>query len=164
MKNLCVFLDGTLNNPEGRKPSTNVYKLFLLTSDVNDNGLQQIKFYTSGVGTYSSLDKPWTVVIGKGVQVNVRLAYQFVGANFSDGDRILIFGFSRGAFSARHLAGMIAKIGILKGQQLIHTRAAYDYYRYLTSGRTPPVPQFNIRPYPVHFLGLWDTVSTTRFL
>lgn len=161
MKNIAVFLDGTQNRSEGTN-LTNIAKLFMLASTVTPEGEPQLKFYSPGVGVYRALDKVWTVLTGVGVQISLRQAYQFVCANFDPGCRVFIFGFSRGAFSARHLAGMIARIGILRGPDIAYARDAYEYYRSTITGRNPSRRFPSTEPHPVHFLGLWDTVAATR--
>jgi uncharacterized protein (DUF2235 family) len=159
MKNIAVFLDGTQNRCEGACV-TNVAKLFMHASAQTSEGISQVKFYSPGVGVYRALDK-WTVLSGVGVQVNLRLAYQFVCANYEPDCRIYIFGFSRGAYSARHLAGLIAKFGILRHGDIAKSREIYESYRYSATGRDPDELVFG-DPHPIQFLGLWDAVAATR--
>lgn len=161
MRNLLVFLDGTRNRSEGTR-LTNVAKLFMLAPSSSPDGNPQIKFYSPGVGVYRALDKVWTVLTGVGVQISLRLAYQFIAANFEPGSRIFIFGFSPGAFSARHLAGLIARVGILDSGDLGLTRDAWDRYRYDITDRRPLPTLPTTQPSAVQFLGLWDTVASTR--
>ena len=81
--------------------------------------------YYSGVGVAGiSLQNGLDGVTGRGVFRTVRSAYTFVRANYRDGDRIFVFGFSRGAYAARHLAGMIARIGAQA-----HPEIGYEEYR-----------------------------------
>lgn len=68
-------------------------------------------------------------VFGKGLDENVRLSYEWLVENYNDGDEIFIFGFSRGAYTARSLAGLIAKLGILKPGSPIGITQLYDRYR-----------------------------------
>lgn len=160
MKNIAVFLDGTQNRCEGDRLS-NVAKLFMLAETRTKQGDSQIKYYAPGVGVYRAVDKVWTVLSGVGVQVNLRLAYQFVCANYEPESRIFIFGFSRGAFSARHLAGLIARVGILEGTDIAMSREVYEWYRYTITGRDR-ARRFVGTPHPVQFLGMWDTVAAHR--
>lgn len=160
MRNIAVFLDGTLNRSEGPCP-TNVAKLFMWASSSTSKGDPQIKFYLPGVGVSQRLDKP-SGLAGVGFQAKVALAYQFIGANFEPDSRIFVFGFSRGAYSARHLAGLIARVGILRKPDLGLAREAYDWYTYTVTSRSPRRPRPNAYPHTVEFLGLWDTVAAAR--
>jgi len=69
------------------------------------------------------------VVFGKGLDENIRLAYEWLIENYNDGDEIFIFGFSRGAYTARSLAGLIAKLGILKPGSPIGVAQLYERYK-----------------------------------
>lgn len=108
-KNIFVCLDGTWNNSVSSDiPSTNVYALFLSVAREN-----QVKSYYPGVGSHTGrLGNVLYGATGKGVFQAARLAWQQIAANFTDGDRVFIFGFSRGAFAARHLASMIVRHGL----------------------------------------------------
>ena len=68
-------------------------------------------------------------VFGKGLDDNIRLAYEWLIENYNDGDEIFIFGFSRGAYTARSLAGLIAKLGILKPGSPIGVAQLYERYK-----------------------------------
>jgi uncharacterized protein (DUF2235 family) len=68
-------------------------------------------------------------VFGKGLDENIRLAYEWLVENYNDGDEIYIFGFSRGAYTARSLAGLIAKLGVLKPGSPIGIAQLYDRYK-----------------------------------
>jgi uncharacterized protein (DUF2235 family) len=102
------------------------------------------------------------------VDDNIRAAYMFLSQNFVPQDQIYLFGFSRGAFTARSLAGFIGKCGLLKRNHLGLIRQAWAYYREHTAGRSPQ--DFDLRhrngaPEPINqaprirFVGVWDTVG-----
>jgi uncharacterized protein (DUF2235 family) len=112
-KNIVVCLDGTWNNSVSTDtPSTNVYMLFQSVAREN-----QLKSYYPGVGAHTGrLGNLLFGATGKGVFQATRLAWQQVAANYEDGDKVFIFGFSRGAYAARHLASMIVRHG-LRGWQ-----------------------------------------------
>ena len=88
-------------------PHTNVYKLFSIL-----RGTNQVRGYFPGVGTHVMLDKLPMITSGKGVRARLLWSYQYVIANYEPDDRIFIFGFSRGAYTARHLAGLITRAGL----------------------------------------------------
>ena len=115
IRRLALCLDGTWNN---RDDSTNVLHHFGLATECRDHPLDtdtvtQLKFYLEGVGT-GPLDKITGGGFGFGLETNVRAAYNWLVQNFEDAtplkqaDEIYIFGFSRGAFTARSLVGFIA--------------------------------------------------------
>jgi uncharacterized protein (DUF2235 family) len=121
IRRLAVCLDGTWNN---RDDSTNVLHHFALTSEcrnrrVGDDKITQLKFYLEGVGT-GPLDSITGGGFGFGLETNVRAAYNWLIQNYQDetaftpADEIYIFGFSRGAFTARSLVGFISTCGLLR--------------------------------------------------
>ena len=121
IRRLALCLDGTWNN---RDDSTNVLHHFGLATECRDHPLgtdtvTQLKFYLEGVGT-GPLDKLTGGGFGFGLETNVRAAYNWLVQNFEDAnplkpaDEIYIFGFSRGAFTARSLVGFISTCGLLR--------------------------------------------------
>ena len=116
-RNLVVCLDGTSNEPE--TDVTNVARLFDMA--VKDDS--QLVYYDPGVGTMGargattpvgrSLTRAAGLVIGFGVRDNIAEAYSWLMANYRAGDRIYLFGFSRGAYTALALAGMLRTVGLL---------------------------------------------------
>ncbi|MFN8638042.1 MAG: DUF2235 domain-containing protein [Dehalococcoidia bacterium] len=117
-RNLVLCLDGTSNEPE--TGMTNVARLFEIA--VKDD--QQRVFYHPGVGTMGArsattqtgkaLTRLAGLAIGYGVQDNIEEAYRFLVREYVAGDRIYIFGFSRGAYTARALAGLLRTVGLLR--------------------------------------------------
>lgn len=78
------------------------------------DGIPQIIYYHSGVGTGSTfLDAITGGLMGTGISENIREVYSFIAANYTPGDEIVLIGFSRGAFTARSVAGIISDIGLL---------------------------------------------------
>ncbi len=146
-KNIVVFLDGTWNNSVSTDaPPTNVYKLFQMVACKNN-----MKIYFPGVGAHTGLlGNILYGATGKGVFQAARWAWQQIAANYVDGDKIFIFGFSRGAFAARHLASMIVRYG-LKGW---NGNIEQTFRQWLASVYTPckKVQQ------KVHMLGMFDCV------
>lgn len=104
-KRLAVFLDGTWNAVDD---NTNVWRMKALCAPKSIDGKTQLVYYEIGVnGSLGGL-------FGKGLDENIRLAYEWLVENYTDGDEIFIFGFSRGAYTARSLAGLVTRLGILK--------------------------------------------------
>jgi uncharacterized protein (DUF2235 family) len=166
MKRLVICCDGTWNNADSRSPETNVA---LLARSVHatqaTGGVMQVVLYLRGVGT-SGLQTEVLIegATGLGIDENIRSAYMFIAQNYLPGDEIFLFGFSRGAYTARSLAGFIGACGILKRQRLGDLAKAWHYYR---KGPLPHSPQDFVRlnqsdshtGATIKFLGVWDTVG-----
>src|SRR5262245_57631313 len=116
-KIIVLLADGT-GNSAAKLFKTNVWRLYraLDLSDPPPQGkVRQIAYYHDGVG--SSTFKPLTIlggVFGIGLKRNVMEIYTFLCRNYNRGDRIYAYGFSRGAFTARVLAGLILAEGVLR--------------------------------------------------
>ncbi|KAK6540910.1 hypothetical protein TWF694_008294 [Orbilia ellipsospora] len=96
---------------------------------------QQIVWYDSGVGTTSSaVGKMVEGLVGAGVEGNIIEAYNFAVLNYNSGDQILIFGFSRGAYTARAIAGLISDIGICEPRNLHHFPEIWELYKSNKAG------------------------------
>src|SRR5947209_4739196 len=117
-KSLVVCCDGTWDRPvernAGDKTCTNVYKLWRGLADSDREGSPQRSFYHEGVGTGGRLDRFLGGAFGAGLAHNVCDCYRFLVLNYEPGDRVYLFGFSRGAYTARSVAGMVRNCGILE--------------------------------------------------
>ena len=172
---LVVCFDGTWNNVDTNgKNSTNVEKIAQAVK--GDSGdIPQITLYLRGVGsTGHRIQRIIDGAIGRGVDDNIRSAYQFLAQNYlpkrGDGaggqieaDEIFLFGFSRGAFSARSLAGFIGSAGLLMRHHLHRLEDAWAYYRKVgerTSRKFCNEFECECHHDPeIKFLGVWDTVG-----
>lgn len=169
-KNLVVCCDGTANEFGDR--NSNVVKIY---SVLERNTPDQIAFYDPGVGTFSP--NPAVTAMGKffwrvlglgfgfGITQNVLDAYTFIMQNYRQGDKIYLFGFSRGAYTARVLAGLIHKCGQLGRDN--HNLLPYAMRIFKPFGNQEIAEGFKAtfgQPCPIHFLGLWDTVSTVGWV
>ena len=119
-KRLVVFLDGTWNSVNS---NTNVWRMRALCAAKSKDGRLQLVYYEVGVNGFLG------GVFGQGLDENIRLAYEWLIENYNDGDEIFIFGFSRGAYTARSLAGLIAIDGILKAGSPIGVTELFDRYK-----------------------------------
>lgn len=151
-KNIAVFLDGTWNDKENHAEQSNVALMHGLCLD---DGQTQISYYDSGVGT-QWYDRKIGGLSGAGLSTNIRQAYQFLSEHHQPGDKVFIVGFSRGAYSARSLAGLLYRCGLPAGDTSVER--AYEVYR---SRDEASMAQLRVRsrPCPVGFLGVWDTVG-----
>lgn len=135
MKRIVLCLDGTWNQVREPDDVTNVVKIAQSVRSVASDGVHQIVYYNSGVGTGDLVDKFLGGVFGRGLRNNVKRAYAFLCLNFVPDDEIYIFGFSRGAYTARALAGVIGASGILKKEDYEKFEIAWNYYRTAPSVR-----------------------------
>ena len=99
-KNIIIFSDGTGKEGDKGFPS-NVFKLYRQSEN---NSARQISFYDAGVGT--DWRKITGSVFGNGISLKVQRCYKFILDNYENGDDIFLFGFSRGAYTVRALAGI----------------------------------------------------------
>jgi uncharacterized protein (DUF2235 family) len=166
MKRIIVCCDGTWNADDLQTNDTNVAILArAIHGSQQTGGTLQIVLYIRGVGTTGLKLESWIEgATGIGVDDNIRSAYQFIAQNYLPGDEIYLFGFSRGAFTARSLAGLITACGILFRQSLGALPDAWIYYRS-PKPHSPAVfattygVQSHLDP-PITFLGVWDTVGS----
>ncbi len=169
MKRLVVCCDGTWNKPDSQT-ITNIEKLArTVQSDAGaTGGVYQLVYYVSGVGAGSyAADRILGGAFGFGLFHNVIAAYRFLAQNYEPGDEIFIFGFSRGAYTARSVAGMVGRVGLLTKLALVEERlpAAVQMYQQadMPAGAFgASVDEFkhdHCHPAKVHFLGVFDTVG-----
>ena len=175
-KNIIICCDGTGNSFEKPDNDSNVLKLYS-TLDLAENA--QVGYYHPGVGTMGNpmarnkLSSAWSVVkglaFGGGLLTNVGDAYRFLMNAYQEGDDVYLFGFSRGAYTVRALAGVMHMFGVLQpgneglipyllkmyakrtrdDNRMKNTFAAADSFKKSVS-----------RACPLHFVGVWDTVSS----
>lgn len=117
-RNLVIFLDGTSNEPE--RGATNVARLY--DASIKDDN--QLVYYDPGVGTMGaraaitpvgqSLTRVAGLIAGYGIRENIEQAYTWLAQHYRRDDRIYVFGFSRGAYTARALTGMLRTVGLLR--------------------------------------------------
>ena len=162
MKRLIICCDGTWNTPEMESP-TNVVRLAKAVKKRGEDGTLQLVYYDEGVGTAGWVDKIIGGAMGEGLDVNVRQAYRFLANNHEDGDEIYLFGFSRGAYTVRSLAGLIGYAGMLQRHQLTEFTEAYELYRTNKEANAPVATAFRsshkTEVPQIKLLGCWDTVG-----
>ena len=166
MKRIVVCCDGTWNNDDAQTNDTNVSRLArAIHGSQQTSGVLQVVLYLRGVGTTGlKLETLIEGVTGIGVDDNIRSAYQFIAQNYLPGDEIYLFGFSRGAFTVRSLAGLITACGILMRQSLGSLPDAWEYYRTdKPHSPTTFATNYGVQCHTdmaITFLGVWDTVGS----
>jgi hypothetical protein len=186
MKNLAVCADGTWNTPDQKEDDipvpTNVVRLFNALEE-NDG---QLRYYHPGVGTDGTWwEKLAGGTVGVGLDKNIKSAYKWLCEHYVKGDRIYLFGFSRGAYTVRSLAGFIGRCGLLDLSGLedeeIWRRVGIAFDRGYR--RKKPLQKWGegaerwkfhptslfecakrgkkepVDAIPIHFVGVWDTVG-----
>lgn len=180
-KNIVILLDGTSNEISADR--TNILRLY----GTLEKSERQLVYYDPGVGTFGAENawlrfwrkavELWGLVTGWGLDHNVKEAYRFLVENYDDGrgkgkkergrDSIYIFGFSRGAYSARVLAGFIHAVGLIEARNL--NLLDYAYRAYKGIGENGADEFGEVRLYerilapdhpPIRLLGLFDTVAS----
>jgi len=172
MKRIIVCCDGTWNKPgstdRGKIVETNVEKIYNAIDNNTSLPVKQIKFYGQGVGTgFSSKDHILGGGTGLGIDRNIQDAYKFIMWSYEPGDELYLFGFSRGAYTVRSLAGLIRNCGVMKPEFLHLVEEAYHLYRDRTSLTHPDSDlmkafkkSYGIQDETkVKFMGVWDTVG-----
>jgi uncharacterized protein (DUF2235 family) len=165
VKRLVVLFDGTWNRPDDEQKITNVVKLQRVILDADAQGTRQLVKYVIGIAT-EDLGAQLTFAIGAiglGVGDRIRRGYTFLCENYEEGDEIYVVGFSRGAFQARSLAGLIALAGIARSHDDKTVADAWECYEQnkLAPDATRLETLRAAARYPVRIkcVAVWDTVG-----
>ncbi|TDZ30803.1 Uncharacterized protein C8035_v002429 [Colletotrichum spinosum] len=138
-KRLVICCDGTWNNANEGKPPTNVSRLATVVAQKCCSGMPQLVYYHRGAGTDASMGaRLLGGIFGTGVVEDIRDVYRFICDNYSPDDEIVIVGFSRGAFTARSVAGMVCSIGLLNGFGLYHFHKIFEDYQNFSNWDSHP--------------------------
>jgi uncharacterized protein (DUF2235 family) len=159
-KRLVVCCDGTWNFAD--QPSkTNVTKVALAVRP-QDGDITQRVYYHSGVGT-DRRERLRGGAFGVGLSRNIVDAYRFLVDNYEPDDQLYLFGFSRGAFTARSLAGLVRNSGILRREYRDRVGDAWTLYRNRAEKPSSTASTLFRRSYAhetgIRFIGVWDTVG-----
>lgn len=174
MKRIVVCCDGTNNQFDGYH--TNVIR----TYRVCPQSSEQVTYYDPGVGT---MPEPWSrtkiakridmvrgLAYGDGFFDNISDAYRFLMSVYEEGDAVYLFGFSRGAYTARAVAAVLHSLGLLRPGTENLLPYALTYWQTDLGPESPGAAvcqEFKTklgRPCRVHFVGVWDTVSSVGYL
>jgi uncharacterized protein (DUF2235 family) len=185
-KNIVVLSDGTGNELKA-KGNTNVVRLAALLEKSDPSA--QVMHYDPGVGTMGSqgaltsigrgVTKMMGLAFGYGLKANVADGYRFIMDNYQPGDKIFLFGFSRGAYTARAIAGFINHVGLLpRGNENLIPYAMKLFWHSTNRKRTDAdwdlAREFSSKfartdfrrkkPDAIAYVGVWDTVNATGSL
>ena len=178
MKRLIVCCDGTWQDLEKSYP-TNVVKMaqaIQLMDETNKPAIQQFVFYGEGIGTkeigtgrslIDLLNSLGGGGLGLGIDHKIQVAYRFLCMNYEPGDEIYLFGFSRGSYTVRCLAGLIYNSGLPRRQFIRKIPQAYEIYREKKKSENKPDGQNAVEfrakygeRVPIKALCCWDTVAS----
>jgi len=168
-RRLILCFDGTSNQYDNY--NTNIVKFYSLLE--KDRPQEQIMYYQAGIGTYfnpgivSPLFEWVAKILDEAfawyLDTHVREGYLFLMQNYRAGDKIYLFGFSRGAYTARALAGLLYKIGVLPKDNQEQIPFAYHLYTRTDAPSLELSRGFKetfCRSVTVEFVGVWDTVAS----
>jgi uncharacterized protein (DUF2235 family) len=172
-RTLVLCFDGTGDQFDA--DNSNIVQLFSMLK--KDDRSKQMVYYQAGIGTYESpqiatpllakVSKVLDEMIAWNLDAHLMAGYEFLMQNYTTGDRICIFGFSRGAYTARCLAGMLHKVGLLPTCN--HQQVPFAYKMYT---RTDEVGWQQSNAFKrafsidvsIEFIGVWDTVNSVGLI
>ena len=167
-RTIVVCLDGT-----GDKFDSDNSNIVHLISCLKKDDPSQATYYQAGIGTYSAgglssgISAALDMAVGSGLGLHVRDAYHFLMHTYKEGDKICIFGFSRGAYTARCLAGMVHKVGLLPPRNIEQIPFAYEFYANDTPEGWKQSEEFKKAfciDVSVYFLGAFDSVASVGII
>jgi uncharacterized protein (DUF2235 family) len=155
-----ILLDGTMSSLEpGQETSIGlIYKLLREETPAADLSL----YYEAGI-QWHSWRSMLDVVQGRGINEKIRRVYGALASRYRSGDRIFLFGYSRGAYAARSLAGVIDQVGLLRAEQATERNVRLAWRRYERDAPAPGDAVFRAKfcheRVPVEMIGVFDTVK-----
>lgn len=140
---------------------SNAGQTFNLLSDLNDPDLSL--YYEAGL-QWQDWRATRDVITGRGINRQIRRAYGYLASRYRPGDRIILLGYSRGAYAVRSLGGVIDRVGLLRASEATERNVATAYRHYQAGGRSEAAHQFaEARCHPnveIEMVGVWDTVKS----
>ena len=179
MKRIVICCDGTWQRLYNAS-LTNVALTARSIAPRDAKGRAQIVYYSAGVGASLGGLSIWQGMTGADLDDHLLDAYLFLNLNYEPGDEVYLFGFSRGAYTVRSLAGLLRKCGVLRRAHVDKARAALELYRHrevsadtflaarfrsahaiawprsTRDGIAVDTPPFDLR---IRYVGVWDTVG-----
>ena len=159
-----IVLDGTMSSLD-RGNETNAGITYRLLEERGRIAGMSL-YYEAGI-QWEDWRRAPDVILGRGINRQIRRAYGFLASRYREGDRIFLFGFSRGAYAARSLAGMIDRIGLLRTEYATH-RAVREVYRHYETDHSSQAARDFASLYchadvHIEMVGVWDTVKALGF-
>lgn len=178
-KRIVICADGTWNSTKamdaiGDSATTNVWLTYQLVKPTSTDGTPQLAYYHPGVGTGGFIDRVRGGLTGHGLDDNIKACYRFLVDHYHPGDYVYLFGFSRGAYTVRSLAGFVRNCGILDTEKLAEgvsidaaVEEAFVLYRKRGDESAPSAQMsvdFRVEhshpDFRITCIGVWDTVGS----
>jgi uncharacterized protein (DUF2235 family) len=171
VKRIVICADGTwaerdlLDKKTGKRRPTNVTKVARAILPRAQDGTDQVVFYHDGIGTKGVSDRLTGGAFGFGMESNIRELYRFLVYAYAPDDEIFLFGFSRGAFTVRSLAGFMHMVGLVEKDDDYFVPDLYACYEKRQGPGTAMWDkafrkvQGTRQRVPIKFIGVWDTVG-----
>ena len=178
-KRIVICADGTWNSAKatvavGSSATTNVWLTYQIVKPEASDGTPQLAYYHPGVGTGGFIDRVWGGLSGHGLDRNIKDCYRFLVDNYHPGDYVYLFGFSRGAYTVRSLAGFMRNCGIIDNEKLEERESidaaideAFSLYRKRGDESAPSAQEsvdFRVQhshpDFRITCIGVWDTVGS----
>lgn len=172
-RTLVLCFDGT--GDQFDSDNSNVVLLFSML--MKDSPSEQMVYYQAGIGTYtipqiatpmwSNFSKTLDEMIAWNLDAHVMAGYEFLMTNYQSGDKICLFGFSRGAYTARALAGMVHKVGLLP--RCNHQQVPFAYKMFTRTDevgwkQSTAFKKAFTMDVDIEFIGVWDTVCSVGLI
>lgn len=167
-RTIIILLDGT-----GDKFDGDCSNIIHLMSCLKKSDSSQVTYYQSGIGTYDAkglsngLNSALDAAIGAGLGTHIRDAYRFLMQNYNEGDKVCLFGFSRGSYTARCLAGFIHRMGVLPAGNDSQVDFAYRMYKDDSPEAWSMSKDFKrafCMNVSVYFIGVFDSVASVGLI
>jgi len=178
-KRIIICADGTWNSTKatdavGASATTNVWLTYQLVKPTAGDGTPQLAYYHPGVGTGGFIDRVLGGLTGHGLDRNIEDCYRFLVDHYHPGDYVYLFGFSRGAYTVRSLAGLMRNCGVINPEKLpigkdvdSAVSEAFQLYRERGDASAPSAQQsvdFRVQhshpDFRMSCIGVWDTVGS----
>lgn len=154
-----IILDGTMSSLEAGH-ETNAGLTHKLLAEMSG---QVSVYYEHGL-QWSHWRRAGDVIMGRGINRQIRRAYGYLASRYRPGDRIFLMGFSRGAYAVRSLAGVIDMVGLLRNDQATERRIRDAYRHYECSPKSETSKAFQAaychKEIEIEMIGVWDTVKS----
>lgn len=158
-----IIIDGTMSRlDDGHETNAGITFKLLCEAARPDTVIR----YEAGI-QWQSWRHTIDIIEGRGINRQIRRVYGRLASQYRPGDRIFLFGYSRGAYAVRSLAGVIDRVGLLKAEHATerNVEIAYRHYRRATCGTAHRafVKRFCHAEAPIEMVGVWDTVKALGF-
>ncbi len=161
-RNHVFIVDGTLSRVGEEDCMTHAGRLYRMIESGTSTARQSIG-YSRGVQG-EGLQKWLSAAVGMGINEAIIQGYATLASRYHPGDRIFLFGYSRGAYAVRSIAGLIEHVGLLRANEATERRVQRAFRHYTNGERTPSMQAFREQhchtKVEITCIGAWDTVKS----